>query len=64
MFSRLGITEKLSSDNGPKYTAQVFKEFSKEWNFKNVTSSHEYPESNGFVERHIQVVKKLLAKAK
>ena len=64
MFSRLGIPETLRSDNGPQYTAQVFKEFSKEWNFKNVTSSQEYPKSNGFVERHIQIVKKILTKAK
>ena len=64
MFSRLGIPETLRSDNGPQYIAQVFKEFSKEWNFKHVTSSPEYPKSNGFVERHIQIVKNLLTKAK
>ena len=58
-FSRLGITETLRSDNGPQYTAQVPKEFSKLWNFKHVTSSPEYPKSNGFVERHIQIVKNL-----
>ena len=43
MFSRLGISETPQSGNGPQYTAQVFKEFSKEWNFKHVTSSPEYP---------------------
>ena len=64
MFSRLGIPEAPRSDNGPQYTAHVFKEFSKEWNFKHVTSSPEYPKSNGFVERHIQIVKNLLGKAK
>ena len=48
MFSRLGIPETLRSDNEPQYTAQVFKELSKEWNFKHVTSSPEYPKSNGF----------------
>ena len=42
----------------------MFNEFSKEWNFKHVTSSPEYPKSNGFVERHIQVVKNLLTKDK
>ena len=64
MFSRLGIPETLRSDNGPQYTAQVFKEFSKEWNFKHVTNSPEYPKLNGFVERHKQIVKNLLTKAK
>ena len=64
MFSRLGIPETLRSDNGPQYTAQVFKEFSKEWTFKHVTSSPEYPKANGFVERHMQIVRNLLKKAK
>ena len=64
MFSRLAISETLQNDNGPQYTAQLFKEFSKEWNFKHVTSSLEYPRSNDFVERHIQIVKNLLTKAK
>ena len=36
---------------------------SKELNFKHVTSSPEYLKSNGFVERHIQIVKNLLTKA-
>ena len=58
-FSRLGIPETLRSDNGSQYTALVFKEFSQEWNFKHVTSSPEYPKSNGFIERHIQIVKNL-----
>ena len=64
MFSRLGIPETLRSDNGSQYTAQVFKEFSKECNFKHVISSLEYPKSNGFVERHVQIVKNLLTKTK
>ena len=64
IFSRLRISETLRSDNGPQYTAQVFKEFSKEWNFKYVTSSPEYPKSNGFVERHMHMFKSLLTKAK
>ena len=53
MFWRSGVPETLRSDNGPQYTAQLFKEFSKEWNFSHVTSSPKYPKSNGFVERHI-----------
>ena len=64
IFSRLGIPETLRSDNEPQYTAQVFKEFSKDWNFKHVASSPEYPKSNGFVERHIEIVRNLLTKAK
>ena len=64
MFSRLGIPETLRSDNGLQYTVQVLKLFSKEWKVKHVTSTPEYPKSNGFVKRHIQIVKNLLTKAK
>ena len=64
MFPRLGIPETLQSDNGPQCTAQVFEEFSKESNFKHVTSSPEYPKSNGFAKRYIQIVKNLLTEAK
>ena len=63
-FSRLGIPETLRSDNGPQYTALVFKEFSQEWNFKHVTSSPEYRKSNGFVERHMHMFISLLTKTK
>ena len=42
IFSRLGIPETLQSDNGPQYLAQMFKECSKEWNFKHVQNSPEY----------------------
>ena len=64
MFSRLGIPETLRSENGLQYTVQVLKLFSKEWKVKHVTSTPEYPKSNGFVKRHIQIVKNLLTKAK
>ena len=37
--------------------------YSKYWEIER-NSSAEYPKSNGFVERHIQIVKNLLTKAK
>ena len=63
IFSRHGIPKELCTDNGPEYTASCFKRFAKEWDFKHTTSSPHFPQSNGFVERAIQTVKKVLKKA-
>ena len=63
IFARHGIPKELYTDNGPEYTAQSFKHFAKEWDFRHVTSSPHVPQSNGFVERAIQTVKKSLKKA-
>ena len=64
IFSRLGIPEVVRSDNGPQYSSATFKEFAETWGFKHVTSSPEYPKSNGMAERHVQTVKQILTKAK
>ena len=63
IFARHGIPKELYTNNGPEYTAQSFKRFAKEWDFKHVTSSPHFPQSNGLVERAIQTVKKSLKKA-
>ncbi|XP_036347774.1 uncharacterized protein K02A2.6-like [Rhagoletis pomonella] len=61
-FSTHGIPEVFESDGGPQYTANKFKEFSKEWGFKHRFSSPHYPRSNGFAERNVQTAKNLLRK--
>ncbi|CAB4005693.1 Transposon Ty3-I Gag-Pol poly [Paramuricea clavata] len=58
IYTRHGIPKELCSDNGPEYTAACFKQFVKEWDFKHTTSSPHFSQSNGFVERAIQTVKK------
>ena len=63
IFARHGIPKELYTDNGPEYTAQSFKLFAEEWDFRHVTSSPHFSQSNGFVERAIQTVKKSLKKA-
>lgn len=45
------------------YISAKFKHFSKTWRFDRRTSSPGFPQSNGMVERHIQIVKSLLKKA-
>uniref|UniRef100_A0A3B4B6M1 Integrase catalytic domain-containing protein n=1 Tax=Periophthalmus magnuspinnatus TaxID=409849 RepID=A0A3B4B6M1_9GOBI len=55
---------KLFSDNEPQFSSESFKRFAEEWNFVHTTSSLLYPQSNGLVEKSVQTVKRLLAKAK
>ena len=62
IFARHGVPETVMSDNGPQYTAAVFKEFAKEYSFTHVTSSPKFPQSNGAVERAVKTVKGLLNK--
>jgi len=45
------------------FQSKEFLEFSKDWQFKTTTSSPNFPQSNGQVERTIQTLKRLLKKA-
>ncbi|XP_050548981.1 uncharacterized protein K02A2.6-like [Daktulosphaira vitifoliae] len=63
IFARFGIPLELISDNGPPYNSQEFKCFTSDWGIKHITTSPNYPQSNGLAERSIQTVKKLLKKA-
>ena len=56
-FSRFGIPEEIVNNNGPQYTSRELCEFAKIYNFRNTTSSPEYPQSKGVAERTIQTVK-------
>ena len=63
-FARYGIPEELQTDNGPQYISQEFKEFSEQWNFKHITSSPLFPQSNGLAENAVRSAKNLLEKSK
>ncbi len=62
-FSRHGIPKLLVTDNGPCYSSREFKQFVKDWEFEHVTSSPNYPRSNGMSERYVGTVKSILKTA-
>ncbi|XP_065180067.1 uncharacterized protein K02A2.6-like [Sycon ciliatum] len=62
IFSRHGIPEVMIADNMP-YASKEMKEFAKEWQFKIVTSSPTYSQSNGKSENVVKIVKRILKKA-
>jgi len=64
IFARHGIPDVVRSDNGPQYTATQYKQFAQDWKFEHQTSSPYYPRSNGLAEKAVQIVKRLLSKAK
>ena len=61
-FSIHGIPSQIISDNATYYVSQEFKTFSKDWNFQHITSSPNFPRSNGLSERAVRSAKDLLRK--
>ncbi|XP_013412201.1 uncharacterized protein K02A2.6-like [Lingula anatina] len=62
VFSCHGIPLKIRSDNGPQFSSCEFKQFCKVYDIEHMTSSPQYPGSNGEAERAIQIVKKMWKK--
>ena len=62
LFCLLGIPNSIVSDNGPQFVSDTFREFTRVWDIKHVTSSPKYPQSNGEAERAVQTVKGLMRK--
>ena len=53
IFARHGITEILISDNGPQFAAEIFTQFAKNFDFQHQTSSPNFPQGNGEIERAV-----------
>ena len=51
------------SDNGPPFNGKEFSSFLTGLGIRHTTSSPNYPQSNGFIERQIQTMKSLMEKA-
>ena len=63
IFAKYGIPKEIMSDNGPEFAAAAYHHFCTKWDITHTTSSPQYPQSNGLVERIIQTVKRTLKKA-
>jgi transposase InsO family protein len=63
-FARWGIPETVIPDNGPQYSSEQFKNFSRLWDFKHKTSSPGHAQSNGKVENAVKSAKRIMRKAK
>ena len=64
IFSEYGWPDTVVSDNGPCYAAETFTNLMKEYAVNHITSSPHYPQSNGLVEKFVQIVKNLFYKVK
>ena len=60
IFVTYGISEELSSDGGPEFSAYETKMFLKNWGVKHRMSSVAYPHSNCKAEIGVKQVKRLL----
>ena len=60
VFSRHGIPQMVVRGNGPQYDSNEMKEFVSLYGFNHVTTSPYFPQSNGFAQRMVKTVKKLL----
>ena len=63
LFSVGGIPDEIMSDNGPPFNGKEFSSYLTGLGIRHTTSSPNYPQSNGFIERQIQTMKRLLEKA-
>ena len=62
LFSAEGIPDEIMSDNGPPFNGKEFSSYLTGLGIRHTTSSPNYPQSNGFIERQIQTVKRLIEK--
>ena len=63
-FGRHGIPHTLLTDNGSRYTSDLFKEFAKTYKFSHITSSPYWFQSNGRAEAAVKSAKHILRTAK
>ena len=63
IYTRHGIPEILVSDNGPQFSAEIFTQFTQNFDFQHQTNSPNFPQGNGEIERAVKTVKSMLEKA-
>ena len=57
IFARMGLPEQIVSDNGPQFTAEVFKNFARVNGIRHITGAPYHPATNGLAERLVQSFK-------
>ena len=62
-FARYGCSDQVISDNGPQFDSEVFRTFSRTWEFKQLTNSLGKPRANGKAESAVKTAESLLRKA-
>ena len=63
LFVVEGTPDEIMIDNGPPFNCKEFSTLLTGLGIRHTTSSPNYPQSNGFIERQIQTVKRLTEKA-
>uniref|UniRef100_A0A0S7ESR5 Gypsy retrotransposon integrase-like protein 1 n=1 Tax=Poeciliopsis prolifica TaxID=188132 RepID=A0A0S7ESR5_9TELE len=63
IFARHGIPHVVVSDNGPCFNSREWQRFAEQYDFKHITSSPHYAQSNGKAEKGVHILKQLLKKA-
>lgn len=58
IFARFGIPKIVFTDNGTQLVSNEMHEFGKKFDFKIVTQSPTYPQSNGLAEAAVKIAKK------
>ena len=61
LFHTYGVSEEISSDGGPQFRCEEFKQFLKDWGVKQRLSSVDYPQSNGRAELGVKASKRIIA---
>ena len=62
VFPEYDWPDTIISDNRPCYSAEAFTKLMKEYSVNHITSSPHYLQSNGLMEKHVQIVKNLFYK--
>ena len=60
IFTEFGRTFVLKSDNGLCYTSREFHDFLEFYKIHHITSSPQYPQSYGFAEALVGILKKMM----
>ena len=62
-FARYGIPLKIRSDNGPQFSSSEFLSFLQLYDIQLCTSSPNFPQSNGHIEKAVDIAKRIMQKA-